>query len=212
MVNSALQTYKFVVISKPNLWPYSGEVPYAAWPEKTLIYDSWGNDPAWPEGREWSYLSLMNVANRETIIAVDTGMIYPPKDYNLKLVNGIFASQGELVIWTQLGSLPISTLKIVPEYRSMGNVCIASFGCSNIEPAALVTRLFMKHLKSELVWDGQANVLRNRQDLEVNYLDGYHLEMVDNITDEIRLLCATGHGRRWYMQATKEKYHNNTKE
>jgi hypothetical protein len=142
----------------------------------------------------------MNWSTRETILVVDAAAVvgYSSVD-DPQRVNGVFVYQGEWVIWTQLGLVPLRALGGIPgEHGGAGNVYIAAMGCDGGEPSALAARLFMRRLDSVYVWDGQVGALRTLQELETEYLEGHPLETTDLLVDEMHHLCAIGDGRRWY--------------
>lgn len=181
----------FVVVAESQAWPVYAEIPYAAWPDQALQYDSYGDCRA-PYERDWSCLSVMNWSTHEVIVVLSAEALNTEIAQQIEL-RLVFQHHGDWVVWTQADLIPLQSLSTVPlEYLQPGNVFIAAFQCDHIEPSALVARLFMRRLHARFVWDGQSGELITQRRLEDNYLKGAPLETGDALTDEVRQVFAEG--------------------
>jgi hypothetical protein len=205
----------FVVIAEPQDWPYYPEIPYAAWPDETLEYDSYGDCLA-PYDRNWSCLSVNSWSNDEVIVVLKA-VAFDPVMAQQAEFRLVVRHDDDWAVWTQAGYVPLGSFGPVPsEYWRPGNVFIASlrrdraeppafaarlvkvlqglFGRRRLraEPVALAARLFMRRLGTDLVWDGQSRQVLTQPQLEDRYLRGPRLETSDALTDEVQETFAEG--------------------
>jgi hypothetical protein len=200
-----LPYFCFVVIAVPQLWPYYVEVPYTAWPDEAMYYNSNG-DCRRPYDLEWSYLEVMNWATYENIVVWNAAMFdaYRAGQMRLRLEDEIrWGEEAEKEPGT-LTSAPIARLwlylldAIPREYCEPGNVIVSSFRCAKSQLVAAVARLFMRRLQSDVVWDGQTGNLLTLKQLVDLYLEDFPLEASDRLADEAQRVFSEGEA--WHRE------------
>jgi hypothetical protein len=147
-----LPYFYFVVISEPQKWPYYAEIPYSAWPDETMYYNSNGNCTHVCD-REWSYLDVMNWDTHENLIVCNAKMFDDEFAHRTReLAEQNLDDSDELLATGHIARLVLYWLENIPgEYRKEGNVVIGSFRCNAPELSASVADLFMRRLKSDKV-------------------------------------------------------------
>lgn len=179
----------FIVLSGPQKWPYYAEIPYAAWPDETMYYNSNGNC-RYVCDREWSYLDVMNWNTYENLIVCDAKMF---DDQFVQKTRG-FAEQNvsdgdDLLANSHVARLFLYWLENIPrEYRKEGNVVIGSFRCNTPALSASVADLFVRRLKSDKVWDAQSGRIMSSAELRLRYLDDFPIESSIKIADVVQQL------------------------
>jgi hypothetical protein len=186
----------FIVVATPQHWPYYVEIPYTAWPDEGMYYNSNGTCKQ-PYDQEWRYLDVMNWETHENIIVCDAKAFSEGQAEQTRL-----ALQQELEIWGNDDSLLslahvyrlLSHLQdtIPGEYCNPGNVIISSFRCAHPQLVAAVTRLFMRRLHSDVAWDGQTGNLITLEQLGNLYLGNFPLEASDRLADEAQQVFSEG--------------------
>jgi hypothetical protein len=129
----------FVVCAEPQPWPYYAEIPYAAWPSDTLVYDSYGNcHPCY--SRTWSYLTVMHDTADELLLILDAAAW---QDAAL-----------QQPLWTQRGRLSLLSICTVPRpYCITGNVVIAAPHTTTKLALARTVHLFVERLSAHMIVD-----------------------------------------------------------
>jgi hypothetical protein len=190
-----LPYFYFVVMAAPQLWPYYVEIPYAAWPDEAMYYNSNGTCQQ-PYDRAWSYLDVMNWETHENIIVCDAKGFSADQVEQTRLM-----LEEELDIWTSDDLLSLThvyrlllhLLDAIPrEYCEPSNVVVSSFRCAKPQLVAAVARLFMRRLQSNAVWDRQTGNLLTLKQLVDLYLEGFPLEASDSLADEAQQVFSEG--------------------
>jgi len=187
-MNEQLYFY-FIVLSEPEAWPYFAEVPYTAWPEAALSYNSNGNCEHVFD-RHWSYLDVMNWDTHENLIVCNAKMFADPFTQKTReLIEQNISTGDDLLATSHVARLFLYWLENIPvEYRNEGNVVIGSFRCKNPSLTASVADLFMKRLKSDQVWDAQSTQIIDSAQLQLRYLKDFPVEASHKLADEVQQL------------------------
>lgn len=181
--------FYFVVLSKPQVWPYYAEVPYTAWPDETMYYNSNGNCRHVFD-RDWSYLDVMNWDTHEDLIVCNAKMFDDHSMHKTReLIEQNISDGDDLLANSHVARLLLHWLENIPAaYREEGNAVIGSFRCNTPSLSASVADLFMRRLKSNMVWDAQAPQIIHSAELHLQYLKGFPVESSRRIADEVQQL------------------------
>jgi hypothetical protein len=186
----------FVVMATPQLWPYYVEIPYTAWPDEGMYYNSNGTCQQ-PYDREWRYLDVMNWETHENIIVYDAkafgaGQVEQAR-LALKEELEIWANDDNLLSLAHVYRLLSHLLDTIPrECCEPGNVIVSSFRCAQPQLVAAVARLFMRRLQSDVAWDGQTDNFLTLKQLVDLYLEGFPLEASDRLANEAQRVFSEG--------------------
>ena len=190
-----LPYFYFVVQATPQSWPYYVEIPYTAWPDEAMYYNSNGTGRQ-PYDHEWHYLDVMNWETHENIIVCDAKAFDANQIEQTRL-----ALQRELEMWTDEELFSLSHVyrllwylseNLPHKYCKFGNVIVSSFRCPRPRLVAVVARLFMRRLQSNVAWDAQTNNVINLNQLVNLYLQDFPLEASDKLADEAQQVFAEG--------------------
>jgi hypothetical protein len=184
-----LPYFYFVIIGEPQKWPYYAEIPYSAWPDETINYNSNGNC-MYVYDREWSYLDVMNWETHENLIVCNAKMFDGEfVQRTRELVKQNLNDGDDLLANSHVAKLLLFLLEDIPDkYRKAGNVIVGSFRCSTTEITALVADLFMRRLQSNFVWDAQSAQLFNSSELRTRHLNSSPLEISIKLANEVQKL------------------------
>jgi hypothetical protein len=189
--------FYFVVVADTQMWPYYVEIPYTAWPDETMYYNSNG-DCQQPYDREWSYLDVMNWETKENLVVSNARGFSTPKieQERQRLLEEAASWGEEFLTPAPIIRLVLHLSDTIPaEYCKAGNVVIASLQCGRPELSASVVRLFMRRLQSDVVWDGQTNTCFTLQQLTERYLGNFPLKEADRLADKVCSLFSEGEAR-----------------
>jgi len=185
-----LPYFYFIVLSEPQIWPYYAEIPYAAWPDETMDYNSNGNCE-YVCDRRWSYLDVMNWGTHEDLLVCNAKMFDENEwaERTRLLAEQNLNDGNDLLAGSHIARLLIYLRENIPTvYRKEGNAIISSFRCDSPVISASVAGLFARRLQSNMVWDAQSGQIINASELRVRYLSGFPIEASMKITDEVQSL------------------------
>ncbi|MBI5944306.1 MAG: hypothetical protein HY864_08050 [Chloroflexi bacterium] len=184
-----LPYFYFVVLSKPKSWPYFAEIPYAAWPDEALSYNSNGNCEHVFD-RNWSYLDVMNWETHENLIVCNANMFTDPLIQKTRqLIEKNLSGGDDLLATGHIARLLLYWLENIPaEYRMEGNAIIGSFRCNRPRLSAAAVHLFMKRLRSDQVWDAQSSQVLDSTQLQLGYLTDFPVEPSQKLANEVQQL------------------------
>jgi hypothetical protein len=173
---SVIPYFYFVVVADTRPWPYYAEVPYTAWPDEKMYYNSNG-DCQQPYDRTWSYLDVMNWETHENIIVCDAKGLSVDQTEQARLTLrkelNIWGNDDSLLSLAHVYQLLLYLLDAIPsEYCVPGNVIVSSFRCDKPHLAAVVARLFTRRLQSDVIWDGQTESALTPEQLNEQILRG----------------------------------------
>lgn len=181
-----LPYFYFIVLSKPQEWPYYAEIPYTAWPDERMYYNSNG-DCRHVFDRDWSYLDVMNWNTHENLIVCNAKMFADPLAQKTReLIEHNLADGDDLLANSHVARLFQYWLENIPaEYRNEGNVVVGSFRCRMPSLSASVADLFMRRLNSTQVWDAQSSQMIDPAQLHPRYLKDFPIEPSHRLADEV---------------------------
>ncbi len=184
-----LPYFYFIVLSHPQPWPYYAEIPYAAWPDEAMYYNSNGNcEHVFDRG--WSYLDVMHWDTHENLIICNAKMFDNQSVQKTRQFAEKNLGYGEdMLANIHVARLFLYLLENIPgEYRQEGNVVVSSFRCSVPSLSASVADLFMRRLKSDQVWDAQSTQMMSPAQLRLRYLNDFPMEASKRTADEVQRL------------------------
>jgi hypothetical protein len=181
--------FYFIVLSEPQEWPYYAEIPYVAWPDEAMSYNSNGNCEHVFD-RDWSYLDVMNWDTHENLIVCNAKMFAGPFIQKTReLIEQDISDGDDLLANNHVARLFLYWLENIPaEYRNEGNVVVGSFRCSMPNLSASVAGLFLNRLKSDQVWDAQSTQIIDSRQLHLRYLKDFPIEASHKLADDVRHL------------------------
>jgi hypothetical protein len=181
--------FYFIVLSEPQAWPYYLEIPYAAWPDESMSYNSNGNCEHLFD-RNWSYLDVMNWDTHENLIVCNAKMFADLfKHKTRELIEQNISDGDDLLANSHVARLFLYWLENIPaEYRTEGNVVVGSFRCKNPSLTASVTDLFIRRLRSDGVWDAQSTQTIDVAQVHLRYLKDFPIEASHKLADEVQQL------------------------
>jgi hypothetical protein len=182
-----LPYFYFIVLAEPQAWPYYAEIPYAAWPDESMSYNSNGTCRQ-PYDREWLYLDVMNWETHENIVVCDASSFDSERaDATRALIENNLNDGDDLLANSHVARLLLHLLNAIPaEYRTRGNVIISSFRCNKPAITAAIADLFMRRLQAQTAWDAQTGQTIDASKLHALYLKGFPIEASQKIADEVR--------------------------
>jgi hypothetical protein len=197
---SVMPYFYFVVVADTQPWPYYAEVPYTAWPDEEMYYNSNG-DCQQPYDRTWSYLDVMNWETHENIIVCDAKGFSANQTEQTRLMLSeeldVWGNDDSLLSLAHVYQLLLYLLDVIPrEYCVPGNVIVSSFRCGKPHIAAVVARLFTRRLQSDVIWDGQIESTLTVTQLADRYLCALPVGESDALADEVRRVFSEG--ERWH--------------
>ncbi len=184
-----LPYFHFIVLSKPQKWPYYAEIPYAAWPDEAMYYNSNG-DCEHVFDRSWSYLDVMNWATHENLIVCNAKMFDSRSAQKTRqLAEQASADGDDLLANSHVAWLFLHLLENIPgEYRKEGHVVVSSFRCNTPSLSASVADLFMRRLESDQAWDAQSAQILSSAELRSRYLNDFPIATSIKVADEVQHL------------------------
>jgi hypothetical protein len=196
--------FYFVVLSEPKSWPYFAEIPYAAWPDEFLSYNSNGNCEHVFD-RDWSYLDVMNWETHENLIVCNANLFADPSAQRTRqLIEQNLYDGDDLLANSHVARLFLDWLENLPaEFRIEGNVVIGSFRCPTAQLSAAVTDLFMKRLESDQVWDAQSSQILDSTQLHDQHLKDFPIESSQQFADKVQQLFHQAEVK--YQSATEKR-------
>jgi hypothetical protein len=137
----------------------------------------------------------MNWETHENIIVCDAkGLVQTDQARQaLEKELDIWSSDDSLLSLAYVYRLLMHLLDAIPqEHCEPGNVVVSSFRCGGPQLVAVVARLFMQRLQSDIAWDGQTGDLLTLGQLEKLYLEDFALESRDRLANEARRVFSEG--------------------
>jgi hypothetical protein len=182
-----LPYFYFIVLSEPQKWPYYVEIPYAAWPDEGMYYNSNG-DCEHVFDRDWSYLDVMNWDTHENLIVCKADMFDDQAAQKTrKLAEQSSLDGDDLLANSHVARLFLHWLDNIPvEYRKGGNAVIGSFRCITPSLSASVADLFARRLQSDTIWDAQSAQILSAKELRLRYLMNFPIESSVKIATEVQ--------------------------
>jgi hypothetical protein len=180
-----LPYFYFIVPADPQPWPYFAEIPYAAWPDEAMDYNSDGNCEHVVD-RNWSYLDVMNWETHENLLVCNAKILYGESGAKMRLLSEQNLGWGDdLLSLSHPARLVLYLLDNLPaEYRKEGNAVISSFRCATPVLTAAVACLFMRRFQSKVVWDAQSAQAISDSELSARYLNDFPMGASIQLADE----------------------------
>jgi hypothetical protein len=188
--------FYFVIVADMQPWPYYAEVPYAAWPDKEMHYNSNG-DCQQPYDRTWSYLDVMNWKTHENMIVNNAKGFSVDRAEQTRLALrkelNTWGNDDSLLSLKHIYQLLLYLLDAIPrEYCMPSNVVVSSFRCDRPALASVVTRLFTRRLQFDVIWDGQTESTLTPEQLTDRYLRAFPIGKSDTLADEVQHVFSEG--------------------